>query len=151
MNVPMPPLPAPGRSPLVEPDLEWLGAFLIVWAAVTIPGVVAGWFGLFPKARQPRWAALVPLYNIYVLVVHVAGLSRLWFVLVLLPPVNLIASILVNVEVAKRFGRTETFGVGMAVFGFVLYPLLGFGRAEYTGPTWPRDRSDPATGRSWPA
>jgi hypothetical protein len=102
-----------------------------VWAAITVPAVVAGWFGLFPKAGQPRWAALVPFYNIYVLVVHVAGLSRLWFVLIMLPPMNLIASILVNVEVAKRFGRTETFGVGMSVFGFVLYPLLGFGRAEY--------------------
>jgi hypothetical protein len=98
---------------------------------VTIPTVVAAWLALFPKAGQPRWAALVPVYNIYVLVVHVAGLSRLWFVLILVPPVNLIASILVNVEVARRFGRNETFGVGMSVFGFVLYPLLGFGDAEY--------------------
>jgi hypothetical protein len=124
-------LPQPGQSPFATPELEWLVPFLAVWAAITIPAVVAGWLGLFPKAGQPRWAALVPVYNIYVLVVHVAGLSRLWFVLIMIPPVNLIASILVNVEVAKRFGRTETFGVGMSVFGFVLYPLLGFGRAEF--------------------
>ena len=103
----------------------------MLWAAITIPAVIAGWLGLFPKAGQPRWAALVPFYNIYVLVVHVAGLSRLWFVLIMIPPMNLIASILVNVEVAKRFGRTETFGVGMSVFGFILYPMLGFGRAEF--------------------
>jgi hypothetical protein len=131
LDVPIPNLPHPGESPFASPELDWLLPVLTVWAAVTIPAIIAGWFGLFPKAGQPRWAALVPVYNIYVLVVHVAGLSRLWFVLIMIPPVNLIASILVNVEVAKRFGRTETFGVVMSVFGFVLYPLLGFGRAEY--------------------
>jgi hypothetical protein len=120
----------PGES-ILSSNLDWLLPYLMVWAAVTIPAVVLGWLWLFPKAGQPRWAALVPFYNIYILVVHVAGLSRLWFVLIMLPPMNLIASILVNVEVAKRFGRTETFGVGMSVFGFVLYPLLGFGSAAY--------------------
>ena len=131
MDLPTPNLPQPGESPFATPELDWLLPVLVVWAAITIPAVVAGWLGLFPKAGQTRWAALVPGYNIYVLVVHVAGLRRLWFVLIMIPPMNLIASILVNVEVAKRFGRTETFGVGMSVFGFVLYPLLGFGRAEF--------------------
>lgn len=131
MDVPQPHLPTPGESPLISPELDWLVPYLMVWAAVTIPGLVLGWLGLFPKAGQPQWAALVPLYNIYVLVVRVAGLSRLWFVLILIPPVNLIAAILVNVEVAKRYGRTETFGLGLTVFGFVLYPVLGFGRSEY--------------------
>jgi hypothetical protein len=139
-------LPAPGESPFAAPELDWLWPFLVVWAVVTIPAVIAGWFGLFPKAGQPRWAALVPFYNIYVLVVHVAGLSRLWFVLIMIPPVNLIASILVNVEVAKRFGRTETFGVGMSVFGFVLYPLLGFGPAAYD-PAYKPFNSTPPRGR----
>jgi uncharacterized protein DUF5684 len=129
--VALPNLPVFGESPLVEPDLAWLLPYLAVWAAVTIPAVVAGWLGVFPKAGQSRWAALVPFYNTYVLVVRVAGLSPLWFVLLLIPPINLIAAILVNIEVARRFGRTEAFGVGMSVFGFILYPLIGFGRAEY--------------------
>jgi hypothetical protein len=131
LDAPIPHLPTPGESPFVAPELEWLFPYLAAWAAITIPAVVAGWLGVFTKAGQPRWAALVPVYNIYVLVVRVARLSPLWFVLILIPPVNLIASILVNVEVAKRFGRTEAFGVGMSVFGFVLYPLIGFGRDDY--------------------
>lgn len=131
MDAPIPNLPAPGESPFVPDNLDWLVPFLAAWLVVTVPAIVAGWFGLFPKAGQPRWAALVPGYNIYVLVVRVAGLSPLWVLLVLLPPVNLIATILVNVEVARRFGRTEAFGVGLSVFGFVLYPLLGYGPAEY--------------------
>jgi hypothetical protein len=133
LDAPIPNLPVPGESPFLSPEPDWLLASLTAWAAVLIVPVVAGWFGLFPKAGQPRWAALVPGYNIYVLVVRVAGLSPLWVALMFVPPVNLIAAILVNVEVAKRFGRTEAFGVGLAVFGFVLYPLLGYGPASYHG------------------
>jgi hypothetical protein len=105
--------------------------YLVVWAAVTVPGVLLGWLRVFPKAGRPWWAALVPAYNIYVLVVGVARLSVLWFVLVLVPVVNLVAVLLVNLEVARRFGKSETFGLGLSVLGFVFYPLLGFGSDRY--------------------
>jgi hypothetical protein len=109
-------------------DLTW---YLLVWAAVTVPGVLLSWLWVFPKAGQPAWAAFVPLYNIYVLVVGVARLSTLWFVLLLVPVVHIIAAILVNVEVAKRFGKSEAFGLGLALLGFVFYPILGFGSDQY--------------------
>jgi len=128
---PIPNFPTPPASPFTSPELDWLLPYLMVWGTITIPAVIAGWLGVFPKAGQPRWAALIPAYNIYVLTVRVARLSPLWFVLIMLPPVNLIAAILVNVEVAKRFGRTEAFGVGLSVFGFILYPIIGFGRYDY--------------------
>ncbi|MBP3959293.1 hypothetical protein J8F10_28955 [Gemmata sp. G18] len=121
-------------------DLLW---YLVVWGAVTVPGVVLGWLRVFPKAGRPWWAALVPFYNIYVLVVGVARLSLLWYILVLIPVVQIIAAILVNVEVARRFGKSEAFGLGLALLGFIFYPLLGFGSDQYqegtaepVGPTW---------------
>lgn len=105
--------------------------YLWVWLAVTVPGALAGWVGAFRKAGLAGWKAVVPVYNVFVLVVGVAGLSPLWFALLLIPGVNLVAAFLVNVEVARRFGRTETFGLGLTVFGFVFYPVLGFGAARY--------------------
>ncbi len=116
------------------PDLGWLLPYLLIWSAITIPWILLGWILVFPKAGHWRWAALVPGYNIYVLVVGVARLSKLWFVLVLIPGVQIIAAILVNVEVAKRFGRSESFGLGLALLGFVFYPILGLGAAEYDIP-----------------
>jgi len=109
-------------------DLAW---YLTAWAAITVPGVLLSWVWLFPKAGQPWWAALLPFYNVYVLVVGVARLSVLWYVLVWVPVVQVIAAILVNVEVAKRFGRSEAFGLGLALLGFIFYPVLGFGSDEY--------------------
>src|SRR5215831_2251146 len=111
---------------------DWLRPYLpylLVWGAVTIPGLILGWLLVFPKAGQRWWAALVPGYNIYVLVVGVARLSTLWFILVLIPVFQVIPAILVNVEVARRFGRSEAFGLGLFLLGPVFYPVLGFGRA----------------------
>lgn len=105
--------------------------YFYLWLAVTVPGAVVGWVGTFRKAGQAWWKAVVPVYNVFVLVVSVAGLSPLWFLLLWIPPVNLIAALLVNVEVARRFGRSESFGLGLAVFGFVFYPVLGFGPAKF--------------------
>jgi hypothetical protein len=113
--------------------------YMYVWAAITIPSVILGWLFVFPKAGQARWAAVVPGYNIYVLVVGVARLSTLWFILVLVPGVQIVAAILVNVEVARRFGRSEAFGLGLTLMGFIFYPLLGFSAAEYEAnqkPLW---------------
>ncbi len=111
--------------------MDDLFPYFVVWLAVTVPGALVGWFGTFRKAGQPGWKALVPVYNVFVLVVSVAGLSPFWFALLCVPGVNLIAALLVNVEVARRFGRSESFGLGLAVFGFVFYPVLGFGPAKY--------------------
>jgi hypothetical protein len=105
--------------------------YLLVWAAVTIPGVILGWLWVFRKAHQPWWAAIVPGYNIYVLVVRVARLSPLWFLLLFVPAVQIVAAFLVNAEVARRFGRSEAFGLGLTLLGFVFYPVLGFGEAKY--------------------
>ncbi len=109
-------------------DLMW---YLMVWGAVTGPGVLLGWLWVFPKAGRPAWAALVPFYNAYVLVVGVARLSVLWYVLIFVPVVQVIAAILVNVEVARRFGKSEAFGLGLSLLGFVFYPILGFGSDQY--------------------
>ncbi|HEV3437321.1 MAG TPA: DUF5684 domain-containing protein [Gemmata sp.] len=133
----LPNLPLPGASPLNAPELSWLLPYLMVWAAITIPSILLGWLLVFPKAGHKWWAAFIPGYNIYVLVVGVARLSNLWFVLVLIPGVQIIAAILVNVEVARRFGRSEAFGLGLALLGFVFYPILGLSRAEYEIPQEP--------------
>jgi uncharacterized protein YqgC (DUF456 family) len=109
-------------------DLKW---YLMVWGAVTAPGMLFGWLWVFPKAGRPAWAALVPGYNIYVLVVGVARLSVFWCVLIFIPVVQIVAAILVNLEVAKRFGKSEAFGLGLALLGFIFYPILGFSSDQY--------------------
>lgn len=104
--------------------------FLLVPLAVCA-GVLAGVWKTFVKAGKPGWAALVPIYNLIVLL-QIAGRPVWWLVLFCVPLVNLVVTVIVAVDVAKRFGRGAGFGLGLALFGFVCFPILGFGDARYT-------------------
>ncbi|MDP3772691.1 MAG: DUF5684 domain-containing protein [Gemmatimonadales bacterium] len=112
--------------------------FFLVWLAVIVV-VIAGVWKTFEKAGKPGWACLVPIYNAWV-VLAIAGKPGWWLLLLLIPVVNLIVGILVSIAVAERFGKGTGFGVGLALLGFIFFPILGFGDAQYrasssTGPT----------------
>ena len=63
----------------------------------------------------------------------VAGLPILWFILTLLPFVNIVAMIYIGVKTAENFGKGVGFGVCLGLFPYVCYPILGFGSATYGG------------------
>lgn len=95
--------------------------------------VVAGLWKVFTKAGQPGWAAIVPFYNSYVLTCEIAKKEVLWFVLQFIPLVGIVAYIMVAIEVARKFGKSEGYGIGLAFLPFVFFPMLGFGDARYQG------------------
>lgn len=95
-----------------------------------IVGIIVGFWKTFEKAGKPGWAAIIPIYNIIVLL-EIAGKPVWWIVLFLIPLVNFIVAILVAIDVAKNFGKGTGFGLGLAFLGFIFYPILGFGDAKY--------------------
>ncbi len=95
--------------------------------------IFAGFWKVFVKAGQPGWAALIPIYNAYILL-KIVGRPAWWLLLLLIPIVNLIVAIIVSLDVAKAFGQTVLFGLGLAFLGFIFYPILGFGAATYSKP-----------------
>lgn len=106
-------------------SLIWL-----VWLAVVIV-CVAGIWKTFEKAGKPGWACLVPIYNAFV-ILQIAGKPAWWFLLFLIPVVNLVVAIIVMIEVARRFGKGPGFGIGLAFLGIIFFPILGFGSAQYS-------------------
>ncbi len=107
-----------------------MGLFLI-WLAVALLMLVAAW-KVFAKAGEPGWAAIVPIYNLVVLL-KIVDKPLWWFILFLIPFVNFVAAILVTLALADKFGKGAGFAVGMIVLPFVFYPILGFGDARYRG------------------
>jgi hypothetical protein len=103
--------------------------FLIVYLAIVVLAIAGVW-KTFAKAGKPGWGAIIPIYNI-VLLVEIAGRPIWWVVLLLIPFVNLVVFIIVAVDVARNFGKGAGFGLGLAFFGFIFYPILGFGSAQY--------------------
>ena len=115
------------------PQVTQSPVFWICYFAFIVLIVAALW-KVFSKAGQPGWAAIIPIYNIYVMC-KVAGRPGWWLLLMLIPFVNFIIAIILNVDIAKRFGKGVGFAVGMILLPFIFWPILGFGSAQYqSGP-----------------
>lgn len=106
---------------------------IIVYLAI-LALVIAGMWKIFTKAKQPGWASIVPIYNTYVLL-KIVGRPWWWLLLMLIPLVNLVVAIMVYNDLSKSFGK----GVGMTLLllflPFIGAPMLGFGDAQYKGPS----------------
>lgn len=98
--------------------------------------VLAGVWKVFTKAGKPGWAAIVPIYNVIVML-EIAGKPLWWLVLMIIPVVNFVAAIIVCIALAAKFGKGSGFGVGLALLGPIFFPILGFGDAKYQGATPP--------------
>ena len=106
--------------------------FLVIYLAIIIV-ILAGFWKMFEKAGQPGWGAIVPFYNAY-LMCKIAGRPGWWLILLLIPYVNFIFWIIVMLDLAKSFGKSIAFAIGMILLSAIFIPILGFGSAEYEGP-----------------
>ena len=95
--------------------------------------IVAIMWKVFAKAGQPGWAALVPFYNSWILITEICKKEPLWFILSLFPFVNIIASWVICQELARKFGKSDAFGIGLFFLGPIFLAMLAFGDARYEG------------------
>lgn len=115
--------------------------------AALIGGVCGGLIGLalgiflllalwkiFTKAGKPGWASIIPIYNIWV-ELEIVGRPGWWLLMMLIPGVNIIFSIIVLFDLAKSFGKGSGFGFGLLLLPYIFFPILGFGDAQYKGPS----------------
>lgn len=104
----------------------------ILYVALIVLFVVSMW-KIFTKAGKPGWAAIIPIYNIIILL-EIVGKPVWWIVLFFIPIVNLVVAIMLTHQLSLSFGKDVGFTIGLIFLGFIFYPLLGFGDAQYVGP-----------------
>ena len=105
--------------------------FLLVLFFFLLP-IIALW-KVFSKAGQPGWASIVPVYGLYILT-KIIGKPGSWVILLIIPMLNFIFIVWMLNLLAKSFGRSEAFTVGLVFLPFVFFPILGFGSSVYLGP-----------------
>jgi hypothetical protein len=130
----------------------FLGCFCITTLAL-----LAGLWRVFDKAGYPGWAAIVPIYNGLVLL-RITGYPDWLLIFQLLPGIvdvfariapalglfwtglalvgglgGLVVWILICFELARRFDQGAGFAIGLILLGFIFFPILGYGSAEYQG------------------
>ncbi|MBL4594536.1 MAG: hypothetical protein JKX68_12080 [Flavobacteriales bacterium] len=104
---------------------------LIIYLAILALMIASGW-KIYVKAGHPGWAALVPIYNLIVLC-KIIGKPTWWVVLCFIPLVNYVILIMMIHGLSKSFGKGAGYTVGLVFLGFIFYPMLAFGDAQYIG------------------
>ena len=104
-------------------------ALVLIEIVVAIFLIVALW-KVFVKAGQPGWASIIPFYNWYILL-KIASKPGWWLILLFIPLVNIVIVFLMKLGIAENFGKGTGFAVGLFFLGFIFFPILAFGSAQY--------------------
>jgi hypothetical protein len=105
--------------------------FWICYSAIIILLIASIW-KVFTKAGQPGWASIIPIYN-WIVWCKIVGRPAWWVLLLLIcfP----IFYIIICIDLAKSFGKGGGFAVGLILLSIIFFPILGFGSAQYQGPS----------------
>lgn len=103
----------------------------VLYLIIFVVEIAATW-KIFQKAGEPGWAAIVPIYNAYVLFKITWG-SGWYFLLACIPCVNIVILILTDIKLAKAFNKSTGFLLGLIFLSPIFMCLLGFGDDEYCG------------------
>ena len=124
-------------APTVSAGLAAGALFVfLIWMlfalVIALVGIVALW-KIFVKAGQPGWAAIIPIYNMYIML-KIIGRPGWWILLFFIPFVNFIITIVIALDLGKAFGKDAGFSIVLLwLFSIIGYLFLGFGKAEYKG------------------
>lgn len=113
----------------------------------SIVGTLVGLYKLFEKAGIPGWKALVPVYNFY-LCTKITGKGISWFIMLLIPVLNVVVWLLMANEIAKVFGKDKFWAyVASMMIPYIYFLKLGFDDdVKYIGPQKSVKKS---SGREW--
>jgi len=113
---------------------------IFVYIVVVVFEIAALW-KVFVKAGHPGWAAIIPIYNLYI-VLKIIGRPAWWLLLflagVIIPFVGwimlVVLGIIIAIDLSKSFAKSSGFAVGLFLLNFIFIPILGFGESRYVGP-----------------
>lgn len=114
---------------LQEGALAAAGLLFALLPLIIYAITVAGLWKVFTKAGRPGWAAIIPIYNIWILM-KIGDSGVLWFVLSIIFGLPVIK---IYIDVLDKFGKGIGYAVGMLFLPFIFMPMLGFGSAQFQG------------------
>lgn len=106
----------------------WSIKIVLILLICSLLILVSMWV-VFAKAGESGWKCLVPIYNMYILMV-ISGKPGWWFILLFIPLVGAAFYLMALLALAERFGRSALFGVGLFILPMFFFPLLAFGGSK---------------------
>ena len=115
----------------------------LVCAVASILMLVSMW-KVFVKCGKPGWAAIIPVYNMYIMC-EIAEKPWWYILLFLVPFANIYAMFVLYDGVAKKFGKTTGFIIGMMFLPFVFWPMLAFSKNDLIDVSVPVESNEIST------
>lgn len=106
-----------------------IGMFLAICGVIILISIftlICNW-KVLKKAGKGGWECLIPIYNNIVLL-EITKLPMWYIVLYFIPVANIIVLFLVYIELAKKFGRSDAFGVGLVFLNPIFMAILAFNK-----------------------
>lgn len=111
------------------------GTYSFITGIISVLAIVAMW-KIFTKAGVEGWKSLIPVYN-SICLYKIIGLSPWLLLLLIIPIVNIVAAIVLGImqasRLAKAFGKSGAFAVGLFLLSPIFMLILAFSDAEYVG------------------
>lgn len=106
-----------------------MGILIVILFIISYVLIIVSLWKIFKKAGKPGWASIIPIYNIYV-ICQIAE-KKWWNILLLLIPIaNIYAMIVLYNGLAKKFGKSGGFVMGMILLPIIFFPILAFSGSE---------------------
>ena len=105
---------------------------VLLYIAVIVFYIYCMW-RIYEKADKPGWASIIPVYNVLVQL-EIIGRPWLWLLLLFVPVANFVIGIILMIDLAKVFGKSSSFAIGLIFLPFIFIPILALGDARYLGP-----------------
>ena len=105
----------------------------LIGILITAVTVIIAW-RIYQKAGKDGWACLIPFYRDYVLY-EIAFGNGLWFLIQFVPVARFVFNIMLNVRLAKVFGKGTGFGIGLWLLPLIFRAILALDDSVvYRGP-----------------
>lgn len=120
---------------IYESNINQYFIYYIILAGVVLAIFVLTLISLakiFKKANRSGISAIIPFYNFLVLL-EITNLPKWYFILLLIPGVNIIFEVFIMTQLARLFRKSKFFGLGLTFLPFIFYPVLAFDDSEYLG------------------
>ncbi len=106
-----------------------LSELLLIFIVLTILVlIITSYWKLFEKAGKPGWAAIIPIYNIIVLL-EIIKKPGWWFLLMIIPYVGLVWNIWSLNLFLKSYGKNEGYTAACVFLPFIFLPILAFNKS----------------------
>ena len=114
--------------------LSMFVGLIIVGLAIIIV-VYAAYWAIMKKAGKEGIDGIIPVHN-EICLLEICGIPKWMWFLNLIPFGALAFTIILAIYMARSFGKTGGYAVGLIFLPFVFYPMLAWGSARYVGKTW---------------